>query len=1229
MKFLLKHRASTLVLVAMLLFAPCIWGQGDIFGVLSGRVTDSTGALITGAKVTIQNEATKLSRIVYTDSNGFYTAPELAVGRYTVKGEKQGFKVLSLTGIDLNAGAHATADLTLEIGTAQEVITVESTGQTINTETAEMSATVDSKQVDALALNERNFVQLTTMIAGSAMTTFDQTTFTTGMSTAAAAINGMREDQNLFTIDGGYNNDSGSNGTSLNNVGIDFIDQVSVQASNFSAEYGRNAAASVNVVTKSGGANFHGGAFEFDRNDFFDATSPTNKLSYSSNPKAVRPPLRYNDYGWDVGGPIIKNKLFFFAGQEWKRLFIANNPAQLTVPTAAELTGNFSDLQTGLKIAVPANYQTFSAACQSWLAGNASSALPTTGYTGNITLKTNDLSSSGCITTDGAAIAKVYSVMSAETSGISTTPAANNATFAVADPQRWREDIIRIDYHPRPSQSIYFRYLHDNLNLIDAFGTFSPYSSSTAGLPTTPTTRIRPGYSYQLGHIWTINTHMINEAKGNASWNKQRIPPQGNTWERSTYGFQFPLPFTVAPAAMTYPNGIPYVTFASSVSGNFQAINGTPGTSGIKDLSGAPTAVPAQFTGPAFALMAPTTDITATDSLTWEKGRHTFKFGGMFARNRKDQDSRPSDGLGQINFQQSANTNTSGIPFADALMGNFQNFTQHSSNPVGFFRFNNISAFVVDNWKVAPKLSFELGVRYEYTVPTYSQQNNLVNFDPSTYTTANAPTSVSATNVFTGGLQDIPPITGVTSGFIIDGLVRPGAVPSNQLARVPGGNSAFVTSVPATAPRGFFQPEHLFAPRLGFAYSLNSKTSIRGGAGLFFDKPEGNIIFGQPGVVPFLYSATFTNGQLANPAGPGGSTPTVFNMSSIDPNLRVSRTAQYSLSIQNETAYGVQLQLAYVGNMGRHLLRQPNINVPSFATGAEACTAIVGTTPSNCTNASYTYSGAAGPLAGQTINQNRPYLGYTDITQFTGDATSDYNGLQFTAEKRRGILTVTFNYTYSKVLSQISGEGDNPDPECAFTCLLQNGTTIPWKQFYTGSTNFDRRQIASATYTLTDPLFKDQHNLQAYALGGWSLSGVTHDQSGQYLTETANVGIGGFAGYSRRANLTTTPSTHAACAAGKICYFDAGAYAVAPTLWAGNAPVGNIVGPKYIATDTSVRKNFGLWRGANFMFQADAFNVFNKANKGNPNTTAGGGSNGQVSSFDPPRQLQFGGKITF
>ena len=1181
MKFMLKYLAGALVMLAMITFAPMTHAQGDIFGVLSGKVTDSTGALIPGVHITVTNEANKLSRVVVTDSFGFYTAPQLQVGHYSVKGEKKGFKAMLLTGLDVNAGAHATADLTLQVGAASEEITVESAGETINTQSAEMSQVVDSQQVRDSALNERNFVQLVTVVAGSAVTAFDQTSFTTGMSTAAAAINGMREDQNLWTVDGGYNNDSGSNGTSLNNVGIDFISQVSVQASNFSAEYGRNAAASINVVTKSGGDKFHGSAFEFDRNNFMDAASAGSKLALISTPttpmRTLLPALRYNDFGWSVGGPILRNKLFFFGGQEYKRTNIAVSASQLTVPTSLERGGNFSDMPAGFTVKVPANAST---ACLT--AAGVAAGAP---FTGNIV-------PAACITTDGAAIASVYALMSATpaASSFTNTASSSNVTYQPSNPSSWREDIIRLDYHPSPNHALYGRYIHDNLWLHDSFGTF--YDSGT--LPTVPTMRVRPGYSYQIGHIWTINSHMINEAKGNASWNKQRIPPLGNTWERATYGFQFPLPFTLSTtAAYVWPNGIPHVTFSNSGMANTTSAYGT--------------AAPSGFDGPYFSLMAPTTDIAATDTYTWEKGHHTLKFGGMFARNRKDQNSRPGSPQGTINFQVS-DPNTSGDPYDDALMGNFQSFAQQSGDPIGFFRFNNLSIFAMDNWKATPNLSFELGLRYERTTPTYSQQNNMVNFDPSTYTAANAPTSftiISGTAYANGGLQDIPPVPGVTTGYIVDGLVRAGAIPSNQLSRVPNGSTSFITSIPATAPRGLFNSEGLFAPRVGAAFTPNPKTSIRAGAGLFYDKPEGNIIFGQPGIVPFLFSASFNNGLLANPAGPGGSTPTIFGMSSVDPKLRVSRTAQYSMSVQRETLYGTQLQAAYVGNMGRHLLRQPQINVPSMTSAIAAGTAY--------------------------INTIRPYLGFGDIQQFTGDATSNYNGMQLTAEKRRGVLTMTINYTWSKVLSQISGEADNPEPECAFTCLLSGGTSVSWKKFYTGPTSFDRRQIFVATYTITDPLYKNQHNLKAAALGGWVLSGVTHFQTGQYLTVTGGVKLGtlnGSSSYTRRASKGSTSGSWTCPAGNHICNFDPTAYSFAPTTSAGTAPFGDIVGPGYFATDISARKSFSLWKTADMMLQGDAFNVFNRTNWSNPSTGIGG-SLGYITGSNPPRQMQIGAKITF
>lgn len=1145
-----KRLAYALAFACILAMTAGLARAQDIFGVLSGTVTDSTGALVPGAKVIITNQATTRAREVVSNDSGFYTAPQLPAGSYTVTATKAGFKEYRISGVDVSAGGRPTVNLTLEVGAATESVTVLATGAALNTTSAEISSTVNSQQVQSLALNERNFVQLTTIVPGAATTNFDQSSATTGMSIQSATINGLRNDQNLFTVDGGYNMDSGSNGTQLNNVGIDFIHEVAIQTSNFSAEYGRNAASSVNVVTKSGGDQFHGGGFEFVRNQIFDAVNPASKLNLTPpvHLNKIRPPLRYNDFGWDVGGPILRGKLFFFGGEEWKRLRIAANAQNLTVPTTAELGGNFTDTP-GIPLVTPPNAP---AGCT---------------ITGNVL-------SSQCITTDGKAMAAVYALMEKQASAFSDTPTSANATFQPNNPQNWREDIIRIDYHPSAQHSFYFRYLHDDLKLIDGFGTFTP-----GGLPTTPTTRVRPGYGYMLGHVWMISPKLINEAKFNASWNKQRIPPQGDTWQRDTYGFQFPLPFA---NAGSYPNGIPHVTFTG--------------------VTGSPSTGLAQFTGPYFSLLAPTTDISPSDTLTWLMGSHTFKAGVLFARNRKDQNSRPDSYNGRITFSANGNPNSTGNPFADALMGNFQSFAQQSADPVGHFRFNNLSFFAMDNWKVSRKLSLEYGLRIERTTPTYTQGNNMANFVPELYSASTAPTSISSNNVPSGPNLD--------AGYVIDGLVRAGEVPKGQYVRVPNADSAFVTAVPVNSNRGFYPIEVVFGPRVGLAYSLTNKTVVRAGFGLFFDKPEGNIIFGQPGIVPFLQSVTYQNGNLASPTGGATTVPTIFGMSAVDSKLRVARNSQYSLSVQNEAPWGFQLQGAYVGNLARHLLRQPDLNAPSFD------------------------AAAANP--GKAANQIRRYFGYTNINQFRGDSTSNYNALQLSAAKRRGDLLMTFNYTWSKSLATTSGEGDNPEAECPFSCLLQSGETVNWGKFYYGSTSFDRRNIFTTTYTYTLPAFKNRHDMLGQALGGWSLSGLTRAQSGQPLTVNGTQSIGpsgttGSASYGRRANIDTSVSLHSGytCPANKICSFNPAAFSLAPNNAAGNGPIGKVVGPGYFGTDFSLRKIFGMFgERMNLQLQADAFNVFNKTNWQNPGTSVNSGL-GIITGSNPPRQLQFGTKISF
>jgi hypothetical protein len=1176
----------------------------DIFGTINGTVTDKTGGVVANAKVTVTNEDTGLSQTFKANDKGYFVAESLPVGTYTIIIDQDKFKTSKKTGNVLVAGGHLTVNVTLEVGAATEVVEVTATGVAINTTSAELSRTVDAKEIATRSLNERNYVELITLVPGAVLTSFDQTAFTTGMSIAPANINGVRTDANLLTVDGGFNMDSGSNGTQLNNVGLDFIQEVNVQTSNYSAEYGRSFGSSVNVVTKSGGNKFHGTLFEFGRNQDFDA-----KPAFS--PKLE---LRYNDFGGSVGGYIIKKKLFFFGGVEAKRLVLpGDGPAKsLTLPTSPELIGNFAD--TGLTLTARGTV-TAASGCIGSYTGGASDVNPAD-FVPNTATGTGSALNPTCISSGGKSIANIYKLL--ETPGASPESAAsftnaataNNAQFAPVTPQNWSEYIGRLDYHPNDHHSDYFRALYDHLILVDPFGPFSPGGA----LPTSPQLRVRPGYSFQVGDVWTISSHLVNEAKFTVAWNKQRIPPTGNLWQQSTYGFTSTNYVEPFPGVGPFPTGIPSGTY-----------------SGTCPL----TACPAEFLGPFEFLLAPTVDISPSDNVSWQVRNHTIKFGVSYARNRKDQNSRTDATQGQLNFNYGSpsapvNPNSTGDQFADSLLGNYNSLSQFSADPIGHFRFNDWGAYIQDSWRVTRRLSLELGVRVDYTLPIYTQANNAVNFDPSLYTPIPGLTitsgNIPSAPAGSGLVFDCPPTAttpgacnpGVAGGgYVIDGLVRPGGVPAGQLGRVPSGNSPFVLDVPAGAQRGFYKPEVTPAPRVGIAFTpFGDNTVIRAGAGLYFDRPEGNIIFGQTGIVPFLQQVNFLSGNIAAlPAS--GTAPTVFGVSAINPNLVVARVVSYSLSVQHEFRGGIMLQVAYVGNEARHLLREPNINVPTFATAAAAA-------------------------SGTTINQVRPYLGYTDISQFLSDGTSNYNAFQLSASKTKGFATFQFSYTYASALGNANGLNDNPNPECAITCIGPTGQKISWKQYDYGPLSFDITNAFVASYTLDEPWFKDRKGVTGAFISGWSLSGITRAQSGFPLTVNGSVTDGSLSGesFTDRASMNagvplTTGIATCVNSATHLCYFNpittTGPFtSTGMTTGMGNAPIGNIIGPGYFSWDLSLRKNFRLpIESMGFMIELDAFNAFNRVNYANPSTTVTSGSFGQISASQPPRQLQLGAKFTF
>ncbi len=847
----MKNGRFYLAVGALMLAAATVSGQ-DANGRISGTITDASGAVLPKAHITITNQSTKLTWKTLGDDKGFYTVTNLPVGTYNVETAASGFRTALQTGYELPDSGRVTADFKLELGgTSQSVTVTEVLGESVNTVSGELATTIDSEQVADLALNGRNYMELATLMPGVMVTSLDQMATTTSLSVTNQSINGNRTDTNHLAVDGGSNLDSGSNGSQINNVGVDFIQQVRIQTSAFSAEFGRNSGANINVVTKGGGNQFHGSLFETIRNDALDA-----KDFFAP----VKPVLRFNDYGWSFNGPLViphvlkKGKFFFMVGEEWKAIHHYTSASRQTLPTLAETQGNFSDRTNNIN------------------------------YPGTTTPIPGKIIPTSMITKDGQAVMNVYAKMSTLASLYTNTPVGNNATYQAFNPFNWREDIARVDYRINDKHSFYFRYLHDNYNTIDPFGTFG-----SSPLPNSPTQRHRPGYGPQIGETWIISPHIINESRLSASWNSQRTFMQGDLWQRSTYGFVFPRVFG---GNGEYPQGMPDVT-----------------TSGFATF----------YSADHVFLMSPTTDISVSNNTTFIHNEHTFKAGGLIVRNRKDQNATSYyDGLAA--FNSSGNSNTTGYTPADILFGNMQTYTEAANDPVGHFRFSQFEGFGQDSWRLARNFSIEAGLRYSHYLPTYTTANNMSNFVPWLY---NPTQAVSMT---LGGL--IVP----NSGNLYNGLVRAGNIPTDQAGQVVG-DPASIAAIPVAGPRGLYNTQNLWMPRFSFAWApfKNNKTSVRGGFGTYHDRPEGNLVFSQTKLPPFTPQVQYQSSNLSNPSG--GSAPASApqgGITAIDPNLLVPAVYTYNLGIQRELPWGMLLETTYAGNVGHHLIREPNINEPTF-----------------------------------------------------------------------------------------------------------------------------------------------------------------------------------------------------------------------------------------------------------------------------------------------------------
>ncbi len=866
MNMKLIHAAiAVFAIVAVLCLPQGAFAQADT-AAISGYIRDASGAVVPGAPVIVRNESTSVERRATSNESGYYVVSGLAPATYTVSVSATGFKRADRTGITLTSGIGVNADIALAVGETTEVVEVVADSATVQTETATVGKTVSSTQINNLQLNGRNPLFLALLkpgVRGGSLAGFNR-----GLTSGGFSINGSRSQDNLITFDGAVAVRTRSNGTSIGVADLDSTQEVQILTASYTAEYGRSAGGQIRIVTKSGTNQLHGAMYEYLRNEKLDANSWSNNRT-----GADRNPFRYNQFGYNVSGPVFipkfydgRNKFFWLWSQEWIKYRRQNtgirqvpslnarglNAAGATVPidlTADEFAGKsiYDPLLTvGDKKFPFANNQ-----------------IPIARFSPN-----------------GIGLVRRFPL---PTPGFQQ---GNNNWFAQRGSyENHRKDTVSVDFVPSESRFFKLRWQNYEYNDFDPF--FGNYGVVRR-------TFERPNDTASLGHTWTINPTTINETLVTASADRVKIDYDRATSEldRGLSGINYPYLF---PDGKEIPNKIPTV-----VLGN-----------GISDLDGGP--YPSSSSGPIYTISNNTTKIA---------GNHTVKFGVAFERaGQNDFDQINVSGVpGGTNNQngrfQFTNTNSggSGWASADAALGMFNTYAEIGRRSYTPYRGHMMEWFIQDSWKATNKLRLEVGLRHSIIQPYYSLWGNMVVFDPAAYD----PSKAVARDPISGN-----PIA--NTGDPLNGLVVPGTkIPSAGEGRV---NAMDFLQTHLTGGSKSFSKIHKdnFQPRLGIAYALDSKTAIRAGIGRFYTRlgvSDSVFLGGNPPLQP---TASVANGSVDNPGGTQGSLFPLLPTTQ-DPTFKNPEAWNWNATVERQVGFDTTITVGYVGRKGLHGQRERNLN---------------------------------------------------------------------------------------------------------------------------------------------------------------------------------------------------------------------------------------------------------------------------------------------------------------
>jgi outer membrane receptor protein involved in Fe transport len=1079
--------------LATLLVCASAFAQSGGTAQISGTVHDPSGSAVPGAQVKATKTDTDLTRTVETGADGSYILPNLPIGPYRLEIMKDGFSTSVQNGIVLQVASSPTVEITLQLGAVSQQVQVEASALTVETRSSGVGQVVDQQRVVDLPLNGRNPTDLIYLAGAAAQApNADLVSTKNYPNEAPISVAGGAATGTTYMMDGGSHNDP------LNNLALplpfpDALQEFKVETSALPAMYGQHSGAAVNAVTKSGTNTFHGDAFEFVRNFMFNARQFN---------APARDTLKRNQYGATIGGPIKKDKLFFFAGYQGTDIRTDPTGNFTFVPTQAMLNGDFTAFA--------------SAACNGGVAKSLKG-----GFVNNMISPTAFNSAS-------------LKMMSFYTP--STDP-CGKTFFGVKQNFDEESGVMKVDYNMSDKQSLFVRYYGTHAVVGTPFDGKNPLTETISGANDLVNSMV-------IGDTYIINASTINSFHftGNRSGvTKTQLP----SFDANTLGINMT---TLVPGHIV----------ATASSGIYSS------------------------TVFSYAATDPVTAFQSGDDLSMTRGNHQLQFGFNWMHSLQNVYG-PLNADGNFTF----NGQTSGLALADFLLGDASAFTQGGIQYANE-RYTYIGAYAQDTWKLTPRLTVNLGIRWEPYFGNTMSNGHVGHFYP---------------DLFAAG-------------------TRSTAYPNGPPGYLFAGDPQFDTSN---------RPAHAklndFAPRIGVAWDPtgSGKTSIRASWGIFYDLPQTLFAYGFSQEPPWGTSITRSGTATApisfsNPwAGVTGGNPfplssganalfpaNAATYASYPLNLQITYLEQWNVSLQRQIGTSWLFSASYLGNNTMHLWSDDPINAP-LVTGAT--TAVQSRRPLTLQNA------AAGAY-------------YGVIHQLDTGGTASYNAMLLSAQHRlTNNFTVLGNYTWSHCIT---------DP---FTSELDGTqwTNPSNRRFDRGNcVGIDHRHIINVSAVAETPKYGGR--VMQALVSGWKVSPIMRISSGSAYSITSGIdnAVTGLTSSGERANqvlanpycVVQTPT----------CWLNPAAFATPATGTLGNVGAGSIHGPGSFTLDASLSRQFKITERQRLEIRYEVFNIPNHWRPGfapagvsttTLQTAKNAGNFGQMQVFGDPRIMQFALKYIF